>query len=114
MTARERLGALFQPGAFQKSGMHIHHSGRHFGGDGMDIPADAIVTGTGYVDGQLAAAAQDFTVSGGAVGKMHATKIIETMKMKTSIIARQAGNVADILVNVGDGVQTGQVLVKLT
>ena len=71
MTARERLGALFQPGAFQESGMHILHSGRHFGGDGKDIPADAIVTGAGYVDGQLvAAAAQDFTVSGGAVGKM--------------------------------------------
>ena len=61
--------------------MHIAHSGRHFGTDGKDIPADAIVTGTGYVNGQLVAAvAQDFTVSGGTVGKMHATKIVETMK----------------------------------
>ena len=81
MTARDRLAALFQPDTFQESGMHIAHSGRHFGTDGKDIPADAIVTGTGYVNGQLVAAvAQDFTVSGGTVGKMHATKIVETMK----------------------------------
>ncbi len=81
MTARERLAALFQPDTFQESGMHIQHCGRHFGSDGKDIPADAIITGNGYVNGQLVAAvAQDFTVSGGTVGKMHAAKIVETMK----------------------------------
>lgn len=81
MTARERLDALFQPDTFQEMGMHVRHKGRHFGSDGKDIPADAVVTGTGYVDGRLVAAiAQDFTVAGGTVGKVHATKIVEKMK----------------------------------
>jgi acetyl-CoA carboxylase carboxyltransferase component len=81
LTARDRLGALFQPDTFQEVGMHIHHSGRHFGTADKDIPADAVVTGTGYVHGQLVAAiSQDFTVSGGTVGKMHAAKIVEQMK----------------------------------
>ncbi len=81
LTARDRLGTLFQPDTFQEVGMHIRHSGRHFGTADKDIPADAVVTGTGYVNGQLVAAiAQDFTVSGGTVGKMHATKIVEQMK----------------------------------
>ena len=34
--------------------------------------------------------------------------------MKTPITANQGGKVADILVDVGDGVQTGQVLIKLS
>jgi acetyl-CoA carboxylase carboxyltransferase component len=81
MTARDRLDALFQRDTFQEVGMHIRHSGRHFGTADKEIVADAVVTGTGYVYGQLvAAAAQDFTVSGGTVGKMHAMKIVEQMK----------------------------------
>ncbi len=81
MTARDRLGTLFQADTFQEIGMHIRHTGRHFGTENKEIPADAIITGTGYVNGQLVAAvSQDFTVSGGTVGKMHATKIVETMK----------------------------------
>jgi acetyl-CoA carboxylase carboxyltransferase component len=81
MTARERLGALFQPDTFQEVGMHIRHTGRHFGTQDKDIPADAVITGTGFVNGQqVAAAAQDFTVNGGTVGRMHALKIVEQMK----------------------------------
>ncbi len=39
--------------------------------------------------------------------------VVEAMKMKTPIVTGGAGKVAAILVNVGDGVETGQVLVKL-
>ena len=75
LSARERLEALFQPGSFQETGMHVRPL---LGGN---MPADGVVTGTGYVDGQLAAAfAQDFTVAAGTLGKMHAEKIVETMK----------------------------------
>ncbi|MGO9984779.1 MAG: acyl-CoA carboxylase subunit beta [Rhodomicrobium sp.] len=81
MTARERLGALFQPETFQETGMHVRHSGRHFGSDAKDLPADAVITGTGYANGHLVAAvSQDFTVAGGTLGKMHAMKIVELMK----------------------------------
>ena len=64
LTARERLEALFQPETFQETGMHIHHCGQHFGIADKGLPADAVITGTGYVNGQLiAAVSQDFTVA---------------------------------------------------
>ena len=75
LNARERLELLFQPSTFQEVGMHVRPL------DGRHLPADGVITGTGYVDGQLTAAfAQDFTVSAGTLGKMHAAKIVETMK----------------------------------
>jgi len=81
MTARDRLGALFQQDTFQEVGMHIRHVGKHFGSDDKDFPADAVIVGTGYVNGQVVAAiSQDFTVAGGTLGKMHAAKIVELMK----------------------------------
>ena len=81
MTARDRLGALFQQDTFQEVGMHIRHVGKHFGSDSKDFPADAVIVGTGYVNGQVVAAiSQDFTVAGGTLGKMHAAKIVELMK----------------------------------
>ncbi len=39
--------------------------------------------------------------------------VVEAMKMKTPITAPKTGEVSAIMVNVGDGVQTGQVLIKL-
>jgi biotin carboxyl carrier protein len=39
--------------------------------------------------------------------------VVEAMKMKTPITARQDGTVSAILVQVGDGVVPGQALVKL-
>ncbi len=88
LTARERLEALFQPETFQETGMHIRHCGQHFGSADKELPADAVITGTGYVNGQLiAAVSQDFTVAGGTLGKMHAAKIVDVMKfaMKTGV-----------------------------
>ena len=70
MTARDRLGALFQQDTFQEVGMHIRHVGKHFGSDGKDFPADAVIVGTGYVNGQVVAAiSQDFTVAGARSAK---------------------------------------------
>jgi acetyl-CoA carboxylase carboxyltransferase component len=81
LTARERLEALFQPGTFQEFGMHVRHTARHFGLDGKDFPADGVVTGTGYVDGELVAAySQDFTVNAGTLGKAHAHKIVALLQ----------------------------------
>jgi acetyl-CoA carboxylase carboxyltransferase component len=88
LTARERLGAFFEPETFQETGMHIRHSGKHFGSADKELPADAVITGTGYVNGQLiAAVSQDFTVAGGSLGKMHAAKIVNVMKfaLKTGV-----------------------------
>jgi acetyl-CoA carboxylase carboxyltransferase component len=88
LTARDRLGALFQPGTFQESGMHIGHAGRAFGTDQKVYPADGVITGTGYVNGRpVAAFSQDFTVVAGTLGKYHAHKMVKVMEfaIKTGI-----------------------------
>ena len=42
------------------------------------MPADGVITGTGIVDGRVVAAfSQDFTVGGGALGRIHSKKICE-------------------------------------
>ena len=81
LSARERLEALFQPGTFQEVGMHVRHRARHFGLDKKEFPADGVITGTGYVDGELVAAySQDFTVGAGTLGRAHAQKIVRLMR----------------------------------
>ena len=73
LTARERLALLFQEHTFQEVGMHARRGARSFDPDDRELPADGVITGTGYVNGQLVAAfSQDFTVSAGTLGKMHA------------------------------------------
>jgi propionyl-CoA carboxylase beta chain len=45
------------------------------------LPGDGVVTGTGLVDGRLVASfSQDFTVSGGSLGRIHAKKICDVME----------------------------------
>jgi propionyl-CoA carboxylase beta chain len=80
MTARDRLAALFQPGTFLEWGMHAEHDCHNFGMEKKSLPGDGVVTGTGIVDGRAVAAfSQDFTVSGGSLGRIHAKKICDLM-----------------------------------
>ncbi|MCB1491347.1 MAG: acyl-CoA carboxylase subunit beta [Rhodobiaceae bacterium] len=82
LTARDRLDALFLEGTFQEIGMHVRHDGSHAGLAGKTIAADGVVTGTGYVNGQVVAAyAQDFTALAGTLGKGHANKIVRLMRL---------------------------------
>jgi len=81
MGARERLQALFQEGTFQESGLLAAHDCYDFGMTEKKMPADGVVTGIGYIDGNpVAAFSQDFTVGGGALGKIHSKKICSLMK----------------------------------
>jgi len=80
MTARDRLNELYQAGTFQEWGLHAEHDCHHFGLEKKSLPGDGVVTGTGIVDGRLVAAfSQDFTVSGGSLGRIHAKKICALM-----------------------------------
>ncbi len=80
LSARERLTTLFQGGTFQEIGIHVQHRAQAFDMAGKDLPADGVVTGTGYVNGQLVAAySQDFTVAAGTLGNAHAQKIARLM-----------------------------------
>jgi acetyl-CoA carboxylase carboxyltransferase component len=81
MSARDRLAALFDAGTFQELGMHVRHNARHFGLDKKEFPADGVITGTGFVNGELVAAySQDFTVNAGTLGKAHAQKIVTLLQ----------------------------------
>jgi len=80
LTARDRLAVLFQEDTFMEWGMHAQHDCHHFGLEGKALPGDGVVTGVGYVDGRpVAAFSQDFTVGGGALGRIHAKKICDIM-----------------------------------
>lgn len=80
MGARERLETFFEEGTFQEYGMHAEHSCHRFGMEKKVLPYDGVVCGTGLVDGRpVAAYSQDFTVSGGSLGRIHAKKICDLM-----------------------------------
>ncbi len=80
LTARERLAMFFDGGNFIEFGMHAHHACVNFGLEKRRMPGDGVVCATGVVHGrQVAAFAQDFTVGGGAVGRIHAKKICDLL-----------------------------------
>ncbi len=82
LTARQRLDCLFDPGTFQEIDMFVKHRCVYFDMENVDIPADGVVTGHGFVDGRpLFAYSQDFTSRAGSLGEMHAKKICKTMDM---------------------------------
>jgi len=88
LTARERIDAFLDPETFSEMNLFASHRCTDFGMDGKELPGDGVVTGVGTVAGrQVFVAAQDFTVSGGAVGEVHADKIVRVMEA-----ARQCGN----------------------
>jgi acetyl-CoA carboxylase carboxyltransferase component len=79
LTARERLGLLFDRDSFVEFGLWVKHHSPELAG--REYPADGVVTGKGEVDRRpVFAFSQDFTVGGGAVGALHAAKIVECLK----------------------------------
>ncbi len=69
LTARERLALLIDEGSFVELGLHgrPHFSQRAL--EGVDAPADGVITGYGKVDGRMVCvAAYDFTVMAGSMG----------------------------------------------
>ncbi len=81
LTARERIALLFQSGSFLESGLHAQHDCHHFGMESKSLPGDGVITGVGYVEGRpVAAFSHDFTVGGGALGRIHAKKVCDLME----------------------------------
>ena len=64
--------------------MHVDHDTT--GLEGRNLPGDGVVTGVGNVDGRpVAAFSQDFTVSGGSLGRMHSQKICDMMDYAANV-----------------------------
>ena len=82
LTARERIGLLFDPGTFDEIDALVTHRCQDFGMADQVIPGDGLVCGSGRVDGRLVYAfAQDFTVFGGSLSETNAQKIVKVMDL---------------------------------
>ena len=81
-TARERLGALLDPGSFREIDRFVTHRATDFGLGERTFLGDAVVTGYGNIDGrQVFAYAQDFTVLGGSLSEAVGQKICKVMDL---------------------------------
>jgi acetyl-CoA carboxylase carboxyltransferase component len=83
MTARERIDLLFDPCTFEEIDAFSMPAvaGVDFGKK-VSAFGDGVVTGYGKISGRLAFAyAQDFTVMGGSLGSVHASKIVKIQDM---------------------------------
>ncbi len=79
-TARERIAMLLDEGSFEEIDMFVKHRCTNFGIDKESFLGDGIVTGSGTIEGRLVYVyAQDFTVFGGSLSEMLASKICKIM-----------------------------------
>jgi acetyl-CoA carboxylase carboxyltransferase component len=76
-TARERIGALVDPGSFREYGLLARPAQ-----PGLDGPADGIVTGLGRVrDRSIALASYDYTVMAGSQGNVNNIKLSRMLQI---------------------------------
>jgi acetyl-CoA carboxylase carboxyltransferase component len=81
LTARERIEILVDPGSFSEIDMLASARATGFDIDKKEFPADAVITGSGEIEGRpIFLYAQDFTVMGGTMGSVHARKVIKVME----------------------------------
>lgn len=92
LTARERIGLLFDAGTFEEIDKLVTHRCRDFGMERQIIPGDGVVAGHGRVDGrQVFGFAQDFTVFGGSLSETNAAKIVKVMDLAMKMGAPVVG-----------------------
>ncbi len=76
LTARERIALLIDDGTFVELGIHGRPHSAQRAMDGVEAPADGVITGYGKIDGRLAAVcAYDFTVMAGSMGMTGEIKV---------------------------------------
>ncbi len=75
LTARERIDLLLDNGTFREIGMFAKSRGAS-----AEVPADAVITGYGQIDGRrVYVFSQDFTSVGGTLSEIHSKKICMVM-----------------------------------
>jgi len=76
LTARERLALLIDEGTFIELGIHARPHFSMKAMEGVEAPADGVITGYGKVDGRMVAVcAYDFTVMAGSMGMTGELKV---------------------------------------
>ena len=82
LTARERIDLLLDAGTFVELGLHGRPHFAQRAMDGVDAPADGVVTGWGDIDGRACCvAAYDFTVMAGSMGMTGELKVTRLREM---------------------------------
>ena len=86
MTARERVEYFLDPDSFVELDLLARHRANGMGLENDRPYTDGVITGWGAVNGRkVMIFAQDFTVFGGALGEVHAEKVVKIMDMATSV-----------------------------
>lgn len=92
LTARERIGLLFDEGTFEELDALAQHRATEFGLAEQKSLGDAVVTGYGKINGRLAFAfSQDFTVLGGSLSEVVGRKICKVMDLAANSGAPMIG-----------------------
>lgn len=82
LTARERIDLLLDPGSFEELGIFITHRSTDFGLGDKKFLGDAVITGSGKIDGRsVFVFSQDFTVLGGSISEVVGQKVRQIMQM---------------------------------
>ena len=80
LTARERIALLLDPGSFEELDPFVVHRATDFGLAKQRYLGDAVVTGSGKIDGRLVFIySQDFTILGGSISEAGAQKICKVI-----------------------------------
>ncbi len=86
LTARERVGLLMDPGTFEELDPFVMHCTTDFGLAEQRVLGDAVVTGSGKINGRLAFVfSQDFTVIGGTLCKVVSEKTCKVMDLAARV-----------------------------
>lgn len=81
LTARERVSKLLDPGSFREIDLHSGAYQTGFDIDNQEIPGDAVVVGGGDVNGRpIYVWAQDCSIAGGTMARIHIAKIVRVME----------------------------------
>ncbi len=76
LTARERIELLVDPGTFHEMGGFVTHRATDFGMSEQREVSDAVITGSGEIDGRpVFVFSQDFTFIGGTISEVVGQKI---------------------------------------
>lgn len=88
LTARERIYLLLDPDSFEELGTFITHRSTDFGLGDKKFLGDAVITGSGKIDGRLVFVfSQDFTIIGGSISEVVGQKVRQIMQMALENLA---------------------------
>ena len=90
--ARGRIASLLDPQSFVEIGAYVKSRSTDYNMQKKETPADGVVTGYGTIEDRLVYVySQDASVLGGAVGEMHAAKIVALYRKAVEVGAPVIG-----------------------